>query len=93
MRAAQKLTTIPVSCADVGDKISYDAPVNDGLFVTRAGTIHRIIAEGGYVEYHTQEGGLIVSHSLSSTEPRVYMIKRAPAVQSLLELFDALQPV
>lgn len=93
MRPAQKLTTIPVSCVDVGDRISYDVPVNDGLDVTRSGTVHRIIVEGGYIQYHTQEGGIIVSHSLSSNEPRVYMIQRAPEVQSTLELFDALQPV
>ena len=85
-RPAQKLTTVPLSTVDVGDTISHESE-QYGVKLARTGAVHRIIRVGGYAEYHTQEGGILVAYQLAGKEPRVYMLERAPQVQPLLEMF------
>lgn len=88
-RPAQKLTTVPLSTVDVGDRISYDFPVKRGLDVSHVGTVHRRTFENKVLRLETQEGETIISWSTDhATEPRVYMLQRAPKVQPALELFN-----
>lgn len=86
MRPAQKLTSVPISTIDVGDKISVDLPLERGLSITHVGIVHRITFNGASRYLMTQEGAIIAAFIVGKPEPRVHIIQRAPRVESMLDL-------